>query len=46
MRRFTLITIIALLLAIAAAAYWQIRLGGGERRFPGPGVSPTASPSQ
>jgi hypothetical protein len=46
-RRFTLITIVVLVLLLAAAAYFQIRAGEGPRRFPGPGVttpSPTLSP--
>ena len=44
-RRFTLIAIIILLTAIAIAGIYQACLAGqGERRFPGPGVSPTAPP--
>lgn len=44
-RRFTLIAIIALLGAIIVAGIYQTWLAGkGERRFPGPGVSPTATP--
>ncbi|HYH28308.1 MAG TPA: hypothetical protein VEA19_05990 [Actinomycetota bacterium] len=41
MRRFTLVTIIVLLLALAAAAFVQLSVAGrGERRYPGPGASP------
>jgi hypothetical protein len=44
-RRFTLIAIIALLSAIIVAGIYQAWLAGeGERRFPGPGVSPTTTP--
>jgi hypothetical protein len=44
-RRFTLITIIALITAIAIAGIYQAQLAGrGERRFPGPGVTSTISP--
>jgi hypothetical protein len=43
-RRFTLIAIIVLLIAIIVAGIYQALLGGkGERRFPGPGVSPTST---
>ncbi|HZA26539.1 MAG TPA: hypothetical protein VE915_02685 [Actinomycetota bacterium] len=45
MRRFTLVAIIVLLTAITIAGIYQAFLAGrGERRFPGPGVSPTATP--
>jgi hypothetical protein len=44
-RRFTLITIIVLIVAIAIAGIYQAQLASrGERRFPGPGVTPTLSP--
>lgn len=44
-RRFTLIAILVLVTAIAIAGIYQAWLAGqGERRFPGPGVSPTAPP--
>jgi hypothetical protein len=44
-RRITLIVIIVLLTAIAIAGIYQALLAGrGDRRFPGPGVTPTAAP--
>jgi hypothetical protein len=43
-RRFTLITIVVLVLLLAIAAYFQIRGIRGPRRFPGPGVSVTPPP--
>jgi hypothetical protein len=44
-RRITLIAIIVLLAAITVAGIYQAWLAGrGDRRFPGPGVTPTASP--
>jgi hypothetical protein len=43
MRRFTLIAIVALLILLAIAAYFQVRAARGPRRFPGPGVSLTLS---
>ncbi|MGH2724731.1 MAG: hypothetical protein ACRDI0_10815 [Actinomycetota bacterium] len=46
MRRSTLITIIALLVAIAAVAIYQLVLAtSGDRRLPGPGSTPTATAS-
>lgn len=46
MRRATLITIILLFAAIVAIAVYQLVLAtGGERRFPGPGRTPTSSPN-
>jgi hypothetical protein len=45
MRRFTLITIVVLLLLLATAAFFQVRGVRGPRRFPGPGVSITPSPT-
>jgi len=40
-RRFTLITIILLLVALVVVAIVQFNAGKGPRRFPGPGVSAT-----
>jgi hypothetical protein len=45
MRRFTLITIVVLLILLAIAAYFQIRAARGPRRFPGPGVTVTPPPA-
>lgn len=44
MRRGTLIVIIALLVVILGVAVYQLVVAS-ERRVPGPGVSPTASPN-
>ena len=44
MRRFTLITVILLLVALVVVAILQVLVGRGPRRFPGPGVS-TPSPT-
>jgi hypothetical protein len=48
-RRFTLITLIALFVALAAAMIFQLLLAGGDGpRFPGPVPGtplPTVSPS-
>jgi hypothetical protein len=39
MRRFTLITLLVLFVALGVAAYLQFRAGqSGDRRFCGPGV--------
>ncbi len=39
MRRFTLITLLLLFIALGVAAYLQVRAGReGDRRFCGPGV--------
>jgi len=43
MRRFTLITIILLFVALVVVAIVQINAGRGPRRYPGPGVSSTPS---
>jgi hypothetical protein len=44
MRRFTLITLIALFIALGVAAFLQLRAGQeGDRRFCGPGV-PNCAP--
>jgi hypothetical protein len=45
-RRFTLITIILLFVALVVVAIVQINAGSGPRRYPGPGGSatPTVSP--
>ena len=43
MRRFTLITIILLFVALIVVAIVQINAGRGPRRYPGPGVSSTPS---
>lgn len=49
MRRFTLITLVCLLLLLAGAAVYQLVLAGGDaERFPGPEIGtpfPTAVPS-
>lgn len=39
MRRFTLITLVVLVVVLAIAAYFQVRSARGPRRFPGPGVT-------
>jgi hypothetical protein len=44
-RRFTLITLIVLFIALSVAAYLQLRAGHGERRLCGPGV-PNCVPGQ
>jgi hypothetical protein len=45
-RRVTLITIIVLVIAIVIAGLVQAWFAGrGERRFPGPGVTATLTPS-
>ncbi len=41
MRRWTLITIIVLLLTLAVVAFFQIRAAQRPERYPGPGLSPT-----
>jgi len=40
-RRFTLITIILLFVALIVVAIFQINAGRGPRRYPGPGLSST-----
>ena len=42
MRRFTLVTIVVLFGLLATAAIFQILAATGERRYPGPGHTPTA----
>jgi hypothetical protein len=42
MRRFTLITLIVLFVALSVAAWLQYRAGQRPVRYPGPGVSATA----
>jgi hypothetical protein len=42
MRRFTLITLIVLFVALSVAAWFQYRAGQRPIRYPGPGVSATA----
>jgi hypothetical protein len=45
-RRVTLITIIVLVIAIVIAGIVQAWFAGrGDRRFPGPGVTTTVTPS-
>jgi hypothetical protein len=44
-RRFTLITLIVVFTMLSIAAYFQCRAGEGPRRFPGPGVPFTPTPS-
>jgi hypothetical protein len=44
-RRFTLITLIVLFGLLSFATYFQCQAGRGERRFPGPGVPFTPTPS-
>ena len=43
MRRFTLITIIVLFVALVVVAAFQIGAARGPRKYPGPGVSVTPS---
>lgn len=43
MRRWTLLTLIALLLLLVAVAVYQIQLAGRRGRLPAP-ASPTATP--
>jgi hypothetical protein len=43
MRRFTLITLIVLFVALSVAAWFQYRAGQRPGRYPGPGVSATPS---
>jgi hypothetical protein len=43
-RRWTLITIIVLVLILAAAAIYQVLVAQGERRFPGGPPSPASAP--
>jgi hypothetical protein len=46
MRRITLITIVVLVIAIVIAGIVQAWFAGrGERRFPGPGITTTVTPS-
>jgi hypothetical protein len=42
-RRFTLITVILLFVALVVVAVVQINDGKGPRRYPGPGSSSTPS---
>lgn len=44
MRRWTLIAIIVLFLALVAATIYQLLIAQGERRFPGGPPSPASSP--
>lgn len=44
MRRWTLITIIVLVLILVAATIYQVLVAEGERRFPGGPPSPAAAP--
>ena len=45
MRRFTLVTLIVLFTLLSIAAYYQCQAGQGSRRYPGPGVPFTPTPS-
>ncbi len=42
MRRWTLITLLALALTLALVAFFQIRAAQRPERYPGPRLSPTA----
>jgi hypothetical protein len=43
MRRVTFITLIVLFTLLLIASLFQWRAGRGQRHFPGPGISATAS---
>jgi hypothetical protein len=44
-RRGTLITIVLLFVLLIAAAVYQGIIGSGQRRYPGPGFTPTPTAS-